>query len=214
MLGGVPMTVNKETLLNTRQKQILKYIKETLRTKGYPPSVREIGEAVGLSSSSTVHSYLSKLEALGFIRRDPTKPRAIDVLDEAPWRQKNITPVPLVGRVTAGTPILAVENIEETYPLPTELVGNDDVFMLTVQGDSMIEAGILDGDYILIRSQNTARNGDIVVALIDEEEATVKRFFKEKDCIRLQPENPAMEPIYSRQVTILGKVIGVFRRLQ
>ncbi|WP_434133064.1 transcriptional repressor LexA [Sporomusa sphaeroides] len=208
------MTVNKETLLNTRQKQILKYIKETLRTKGYPPSVREIGEAVGLSSSSTVHSYLSKLEALGFIRRDPTKPRAIDVLDEAPWRQKNITPVPLVGRVTAGTPILAVENIEETYPLPTELVGNDDVFMLTVQGDSMIEAGILDGDYILIRSQNTARNGDIVVALIDEEEATVKRFFKEKDCIRLQPENPAMEPIYSRQVTILGKVIGVFRRLQ
>ncbi|HML34355.1 MULTISPECIES: transcriptional repressor LexA [Sporomusa] len=208
------MTVNKETLLNTRQKQILKYIKETLRTKGYPPSVREIGEAVGLSSSSTVHSYLSKLEALGFIRRDPTKPRAIDVLDEAPWRQKNITPVPLVGRVTAGTPILAVENIEETYPLPTELIGNDDVFMLTVQGDSMIEAGILDGDYILIRSQNTARNGDIVVALIDEEEATVKRFFKEKDCIRLQPENPAMEPIYSRQVTILGKVIGVFRRLQ
>ncbi|CVK19670.1 transcriptional repressor LexA [Sporomusa sphaeroides] len=208
------MTVNKETLLNTRQKQILKYIKETLRTKGYPPSVREIGEAVGLSSSSTVHSYLSKLEALGFIRRDPTKPRAIDVLDEAPWRQKNITPVPLVGRVTAGTPILAVENIEETYPLPTELVGNDDVFMLTVQGDSMIEAGILDGDYILIRSQNTARNGDIIVALIDEEEATVKRFFKEKDCIRLQPENPAMEPIYSRQVTILGKVIGVFRRLQ
>ena len=208
------MTVNKETLLNTRQKQILKYIKETLRTKGYPPSVREIGEAVGISSSSTVHSYLSKLEALGFIRRDPTKPRAIDVLDEAPWRQKNITPVPLVGRVTAGTPILAVENIEETYPLPTELVGNDDVFMLTVQGDSMIEAGILDGDYILIRSQNTARNGDIIVALIDEEEATVKRFFKEKDCIRLQPENPAMEPIYSRQVTILGKVIGVFRRLQ
>jgi repressor LexA len=208
------MTVNKETLLNTRQKQILKYIKETLRTKGYPPSVREIGEAVGLSSSSTVHSYLSKLEALGFIRRDPTKPRAIDVLDEAPWRQKNITPVPLVGRVTAGTPILAVENIEETYPLPTELIGNDDVFMLTVQGDSMIEAGILDGDYILIRSQNTARNGDIVVALIDEEEATVKRFFKEKDYIRLQPENPAMEPIYSRQVTILGKVIGVFRRLQ
>lgn len=208
------MTVNKETLLNTRQKQILKYIKETLRSKGYPPSVREIGEAVGLSSSSTVHSYLSKLEALGFIRRDPTKPRAIDVLDEAPWRQKQITPVPLVGRVTAGKPILAVENIEETYPLPTELVGNDDVFMLTVQGDSMIDAGILDGDYILVRGQNTARNGDIVVALIDEEEATVKRFFKEKDYIRLQPENPTMEPIFSRQVTILGKVIGVFRRLQ
>ena len=208
------MSVNKETLLNTRQKQILKYIKETLRIKGYPPSVREIGEAVGLSSSSTVHSYLSKLEEMGFIRRDPTKPRAIDVLDEAPWRQKQITPVPLVGRVTAGKPILAVENVEETYPLPTELVGDDDVFMLTVQGDSMIEAGILDGDYILIRSQNTARNGDIVVALVDEEEATVKRFFKEKDYIRLQPENPTMDPIYSREVTILGKVIGVFRRLQ
>lgn len=207
------MSINKEALLNTRQKQILKYIKETLRIKGYPPSVREIGVAVGLSSSSTVHSYLSKLEKMGFIRRDPTKPRAIDVLDEAPWRQKEITPVPLVGRVTAGKPILAVENIEETYPLPAELVGHDDVFMLTVQGDSMIEAGILDGDYILIRSQNTARNGDIVVALVEEDEATVKRFFKEKDYIRLQPENPTMEPIYSRNVTILGKVIGVFRRL-
>ena len=208
------MSVDKETLLNTRQKQILQYIKDTLRLKGYTPSVREIGEAVGLSSSSTVHSYLSKLEEMGFIRRDPTKPRAIDVLDEAPWRQKQITPVPLVGKVTAGTPILAVENIEETYPLPTELVGNDDVFMLTVQGDSMIDAGILDGDYVLVRSQNTARNGDIIVALIDEEEATVKRFFREKDSIRLQPENPNLKPIYSRNVVILGKVIGVFRKLQ
>ncbi|WP_371369812.1 transcriptional repressor LexA [Sporomusa rhizae] len=205
--------MNKETLLNTRQKQILQYIKETLRSKGYPPSVREIGEAVGLSSSSTVHSYLSKLEKLGFIRRDPTKPRAIDLLEEAPWRQKEITPVPLVGKVTAGKPILAVENVEETYPLPTELIGNDDVFMLTVQGDSMIDAGILDGDYILVRSQNTARNGDIIVALVDEEEATVKRFFKEKDYIRLQPENTSMDPIFSRNVAILGKVIGVFRRL-
>lgn len=207
------LSINKETLLNTRQKQILQYIKETLRSKGYPPSVREIGEAVGLSSSSTVHSYLSKLEKLGFIRRDPTKPRAIDLLDEAPWRQKEITPVPLVGKVTAGKPILAVENVEETYPLPTELIGNDDVFMLTVQGDSMIDAGILDGDYILVRNQNTARNGDIIVALVDEEEATVKRFFKEKDYIRLQPENTSMDPIFSRNVAILGKVIGVFRRL-
>lgn len=205
---------NKEELLNTRQKQILEYIKTNLRIKGYPPSVREIGEAVGLSSSSTVHSYLSKLEDMGFIRRDPTKPRAIDVLDEAPWRQKQMTPVPLVGRVTAGKPILAVEHIEETYPLPTELVGDNDVFMLTVQGDSMIEAGILDGDYVLVCSQNTARNGDIVVALIDEEEATVKRFYKEKDYIRLQPENSTMDPICSRNVSILGKVIGVFRRLQ
>lgn len=206
--------INKEELLNTRQKQILKYIKATLRSKGYPPSVREIGEAVGLSSSSTVHSYLSKLETMGFIRRDPTKPRAIDVLDEAPWRQKQITPVPLVGRVTAGEPILAVENIEETYPFPTELVGDSDVFMLAVKGNSMIEAGILDGDYVLVHGQNTARNGDIVVALIDEEEATVKRFFKEKDYIRLQPENPTMEPIYSRNVSILGKVTGLFRKLQ
>ncbi|SDD43034.1 LexA repressor [Sporomusa acidovorans DSM 3132] len=210
----IHISINKEALLNTRQKQILEYIKTNLRIKGYPPSVREIGEAVGLSSSSTVHSYLSKLEDMGFIRRDPTKPRAIDVLDEAPWRQKQMTPVPLVGRVTAGKPILAVEHIEETYPLPTELVGDNDVFMLTVQGDSMIEAGILDGDYVLVCSQNTARNGDIVVALIDEEEATVKRFYKEKDYIRLQPENSTMDPICSRNVSILGKVIGVFRRLQ
>lgn len=209
------MTVNKELLLNARQKQILTHIKESLRSKGYPPSVREIGEAVGLSSSSTVHSYLSKLEEMGFIRRDPTKPRAIDVLDEAPWRQKQVTPVPHVGRVTAGKPILAVENIEETYPLPTELIGDQDgVFMLTVQGSSMIDAGILDGDYVLVRSQNTARNGEIVVALIDEEEATVKRFFKEKDCIRLQPENTTLEPIYSRNVQVMGIVIGVFRVLQ
>ena len=207
------MNINKELLLNPRQRQILKYIKDTLRNKGYPPSVREIGEAVGLSSSSTVHSYLSKLEEMGFIRRDPTKPRAIDVLDEAPWRQKQITPVPLVGRVTAGQPILAVENIEETYPLPAELIGNDDVFMLAVQGNSMIEAGILDGDYVVVRNQSTARNGDIIVALVDEEEATVKRFFKERDSIRLQPENSSMEPIYSRNVQILGKVIAVFRRL-
>lgn len=203
----------KVSLLSSRQKQILGYIKDTLRAKGYPPSVREIGEAVGLSSSSTVHSHLAKLEELGFIHRDPTKPRAIDVLDEAPWRQKAVTPVPLVGRVTAGQPILAVENIEETYPLPTELVGDENVFMLTVQGDSMINAGILDGDFILVRDQDTARNGEIVVALVDEEEATVKRFFKEKDTFRLQPENSFMEPIYSRNVAIIGKVIGVFRRI-
>lgn len=203
----------KEGFLSTRQREILNYIKDMVRAKGYPPSVREIGEAVGLSSSSTVHSHLAKLEELGFIRRDPTKPRAIDVLDEAPWRQKAMTPVPLVGRVTAGQPILAVENIEETYPLPTELVGDENVFMLTVQGESMINAGILDGDYVLVRDQDTARNGEIVVALVDNEEATVKRFFREKDCIRLQPENSFMEPIYSRNVAILGKVIGVFRRI-
>jgi len=204
--------VNKECLINNRQKQILKHIKDTLRSKGYPPSVREIGEAVGLSSSSTVHGHLAKLEELGFIKRDPTKPRAIDVLDEAPWRQKSLTPIPLIGKVTAGQPILAIENIEETYPLPTELVGEAETFMLTVQGDSMINAGILDGDLIIVRVQRSANNGDIIVAMIDEE-ATVKRFYKEHDRIRLQPENPAYEPIFSRDVTILGKVIGVFRLL-
>lgn len=204
---------NKDRVLSSRQKEILEYIKDTLRAKGYPPSVREIGEAVGLSSSSTVHSHLARLEECGFIRRDPTKPRAIDVLDEAPWRQKAVTPVPLVGRVTAGQPILAVENIEETYPMPTELVGDANVFMLTVQGESMVNAGIYDGDYVLVRDQDTARNGEIVVALVGDEEATVKRFFKEKDTVRLQPENDFMEPIYSRDVTILGKVIGVFRRI-
>lgn len=206
--------VNKETLLTDRQKQILSYIKDMLHAKGYPPSVREIGTAVGLRSSSTVHNHLIKLEELGFVRRDPTKPRALEVLGEAAWRQKSFVPVPLVGRVTAGQPILALENIEETFPLPTSLVGNDEeIFMLTVQGDSMINAGILDGDYVLVRKQNTANNGDIVVALIDKEEATVKRFFKEKDRIRLQPENDAIAPIYSRNVAILGKVIGVFRMI-
>jgi len=206
--------MNKETLLTDRQKQILSYIKDMLHAKGYPPSVREIGTAVGLRSSSTVHNHLIKLEELGFVRRDPTKPRALEVLGEAAWRQKSFVPVPLVGRVTAGQPILALENIEETFPLPTSLVGNDEeIFMLTVQGDSMINAGILDGDYVLVRKQNTANNGDIVVALIDKEEATVKRFFKEKDRIRLQPENDAIAPIYSRNVAILGKVIGVFRMI-
>ncbi len=206
--------MDKELLLNTRQKQILAYIKDTLRIKGYPPSVREIGEAVGLSSSSTVHGYLSKLEEMGFIKRDPTKPRAIDVLDDVPWRQKALTAVPLVGHVTAGQPILAVENIEDTYPLPSELIGNhDDIFMLVIQGNSMINAGIFDGDYVLVREQNTANNGDIIVALIDDEEATVKRFFKEKDHVRLQPENDSMSPIFSKNVSILGKVIGVFRLL-
>ena len=204
----------KERLLGKRQKQILEFIRETLRTKGYPPSVREIGEAVGLKSSSTVHMHLTKLEELGFIKRDPIKTRAIVLAEEAPsWREKSMVPVPLVGRVTAGQPILAVENIEETYPLPLELVGHDKVFMLAVKGDSMVEAGILDGDYVLVREQNTANNGDIVVALINGEEATVKRFFKEPDVIRLQPENSAMEQIYSRDVQILGKVIGVLRRL-
>jgi len=206
--------LDKESLLTARQKQILAYIKDTLRAKGYPPSVREIGAAVDLRSSSTVHSHLTKLEEMGFLRRDPTKPRALEVLGETSWRQEDFVSVPLVGRVTAGQPILAVENIEETYPLPSSLIGsNEDVFMLTVQGESMINAGIFDGDYVLVRKQKNAANHDIVVALLDKEEATVKRFFKESDRIRLQPENDFMSPIYSRNVMILGKVIGVFRRL-
>lgn len=207
--------MNKERTLTARQQQIFDYIREVLHAKGYPPSVREIGEAVGLSSSSTVHSHLAKLEEIGLIRRDPTKPRAIDILEETPWRQQQqLVSVPLIGRVTAGQPILAVENIEETYPLPRDLVGTQDsVFMLVVEGSSMVNAGIYDGDYIMVREQNTANNGDIVVALIEREEATVKRFFREKNCIRLQPENETMAPIYAQDVEVLGKVIGVFRRL-
>lgn len=197
---------------NERQKKVLNFIKEFLREKGYPPSVREIGKAVGLKSSSTVHGYLARLEDEGFIKRDPTKPRAIDLLEEKPW-DKTVS-VPLVGRVTAGIPILAEENIQDVFAFPQSLVGTrDKTFMLKVQGESMINAGIFDGDYILVRQQNTANNNDIVVALINEESATVKRFFKEKDCIRLQPENDTMKPFYEKQVAVLGKVIGVYRQM-
>lgn len=205
--------MNKELALNKRQQDILRFIKDCLIKYGYPPSVREIGKAVGLKSSSTVHGHLSKLEQFGFIRRDPTKPRAIDILSEKPW--KKMISVPLVGSVTAGIPILANENIEDVFTFPENLLGTREaVFMLTVQGESMIKAGIYNGDYIMVRQQNTAGNGDIVVALINEETATVKRFFKEKDIVRLQPENDAMEPIYEKNVTILGKVVGVFRKLR
>lgn len=204
--------MNKEALLNKRQQEIFAYIKEALLKNGYPPSVREIGKAVGLKSSSTVHGHLAKIEELGLIKRDPTKPRAIDLLDEKPWT-KSMLSVPLVGHVTAGQPILATENIEEVYPLPESLIGTrDTVFMLEVEGTSMINAGIFDGDYIVVREQDTANNGDIVVAMIENESATVKRFFKEPDTIRLQPENDTLQPIYSRDVAILGKVIGVYRK--
>ena len=200
--------------LSQRQTNILEFIKEEIRRKGYPPSVREIGEAVGLLSSSTVHGHLQTLEDKGYIRRDPTKPRAIEILDSSSDVIENnkVVHVPIIGRVTAGQPILAVENAEGSFPLPAELVTEDNVFMLRVQGESMIEAGILDGDLIIVRQQNDARNGEIVVALIGEE-ATVKRFFKERTLIRLQPENSSMEPIYSQDVSILGKVVGVFRTL-
>ncbi len=201
--------------LSLRQTNILEFIKQEIRKKGYPPAVREIGEAVGLLSSSTVHGHLQTLEDKGYIRRDPTKPRAIEILDSSSdiLEAKKVVHIPVIGRVTAGQPILAVENIEGTFPLPADLVRQDNVFMLKVQGESMINAGILDGDFIIVRQQNEARNGEIVVALIGDE-ATVKRFYKERTLIRLQPENPAMEPIYSQDVSILGKVVGVFRTLQ
>ncbi|MFA6807998.1 MAG: transcriptional repressor LexA [Eubacteriales bacterium] len=197
--------------LTNRQSQILDIIKNKIATNGYPPSVREIGEAVGLTSSSTVHNHLTSLEQKGYIRRDPTKPRAIEILNSfSDVNTRRIVNVPIVGQVTAGEPILAVENIEDYFPVPADMVKNDTVFMLNVKGESMIEAGILDGDLIIVRQQNSANNGDIIVALLDEK-ATVKRFFKEKDIIRLQPENSSMAPIYSQNVSVLGKVIGVFR---
>lgn len=205
------------TKLSKRQQDILDFIKEEVRQKGYPPSVREIGEAVGLASSSTVHGHLSRLESKGLIRRDPTKPRAIEILDieEANNIPKtNVVNVPLLGKVTAGLPITAIENIEEYFPLPENMVPHDvHVFMLEIMGESMIEAGIHDGDYVIVKQQSNANNGDIVVAMTEDDEATVKRFFKEPDYIRLQPENSNMEPIILRDVTILGKVIGLYRQI-
>jgi repressor LexA len=203
--------------LSKRQQDILEFIKEEVKLKGYPPSVREIGEAVGLASSSTVHGHLARLESKGLIRRDPTKPRAIEILDmsdDAHIPKYEIVNVPIVGKVTAGQPITAIENIEEYFPLPERLAPADEqVFMLEIMGDSMIEAGILDGDYVIVRQQSTANNGEIVVAMTEEDEATVKRFFKEKDFIRLQPENSSLEPIILKNVSILGKVIGVYRNI-
>lgn len=198
--------------LSAKQLQILEYMKSEVREKGYPPSVREICEAVGLKSTSTVHGHLSRLEKKGLIRRDPTKPRAIEILAhnyDVPKRE--LVNVPIVGNITAGVPILAVENIENTFPIPVDYVHNDEVFMLKVRGESMIEAGIFDKDLVLVRQQKDAKDGDIVVALI-EDYATVKTFYKEKDYIRLQPENVSMSPIMVRDVTILGKVIGLFRK--
>lgn len=204
------------TKLSKRQQDILDFIKSEVRQKGYPPSVREIGEAVGLASSSTVHGHLARLESKGLIRRDPTKPRAIEILDnnQSDIPKGKVINVPIVGKVTAGLPITAVENVEEFFPLPENLAPADEqLFMLEVMGESMIEAAILDGDYVIVRQQNTANNGDIVVAMTEEDEATVKRFFKEKDYFRLQPENSTMEPIILRNVSILGKVIGVYRHI-
>ena len=205
--------MKKDTSISLKQQQILAVIQSAIKAKGYPPSVREIGEAVGLKSPSTVHMHLNKLEQLGEIRRESEKNRAIDVVGSSTLRNAPMTMVPLVGRVTAGQPILATENIEDSFPFPADLVGQEDVFMLKVDGESMIQAGIFDGDYLIVRDQDSARNGDIVVALVDGEEATVKRFFHEKDRVRLQPENDRMDPIYSRDVAVLGKVIGVYRKM-
>ncbi len=203
--------------LSKRQQDILDFIKDEVRQKGYPPSVREIGLAVGLASSSTVHGHLARLESKGLIRRDPTKPRAIEILDldgATNIPDYKIVNVPIVGKVTAGLPITAIENVEEYFPLPERLAPADEqVFMLEIMGESMIEAGILDGDYVIVKQQNTANNGEIIVAMTEDDEATVKRFFKEKDYIRLQPENATMEPIILRNITILGKVIGVYRNI-
>ncbi|NGZ74482.1 transcriptional repressor LexA [Saccharibacillus alkalitolerans] len=202
--------------ISVRQQAILEFIRTEVKSKGYPPSVREIGEAVGLASSSTVHGHLDRLEKKGLIRRDPTKPRAIELLGMEESESSNlfastIRRVPVVGKVTAGVPITATENIEDYFPLPQTMVGEDQVFMLSVVGDSMIEAGINSGDYVVVRQQQTANNGDIVVAMTEEDEATVKTFYKEKDHIRLQPENPTYEPLRLTHVTILGKVVGLFR---
>lgn len=203
--------------LTARQQEILDYIKKEVQKKGYPPSVREIGEAVGLSSSSSVHAHLEKLEEMGYLRRDPTKPRAIEVLtDDASLGSfdgvKNLQYVPIVGAVTAGAPILAEQNIQEYFPLPKDFSRSEEVFMLKVRGDSMINAGIFDGDMVIVNKEPVAKNGDIVVALLGDE-ATVKRFYKETTRVRLQPENEKYEPILSPDVQILGKVVGLIRRI-
>ena len=197
------------TKLSKRQQDILNYIKQEVKEKGYPPSVREIGEAVGLASSSTVHGHLSRLESKGLIRRDPTKPRALEIVDSV--IKKEMINVPIIGKVTAGLPILANENIEDSFPLPLDYVKhNNDLFMLKVSGSSMIKAGILDGDLAIIEKTQTASNGDKIVALI-ENEATLKTFYRENDHIRLQPENDEMEPIIVDNCSILGKLIGIYR---
>ena len=209
--------------LNKREKDILEFIEDQVNKNGYPPSVREIGKAIGLSSTATVHSYLAKLEEKGFIKKESQKGRTLKLLKNKKGKSKEIenkdyylekelVKVPILGKITAGEPILAVENVVDTFPIPVDFIGNSESFMLIVRGESMIEAGILSGDYILVKKQNTANNGEMVVALIGEE-ATVKTFYKEKDHIRLQPENSNMDPIIVPNCEILGKVIGVFRKM-
>ena len=210
--------------LNRREKAILKFIEKQVKLNGYPPSVREIGKAVGLKSTATVHGYIASLEKKGFVKKESQKGRTLKLLkgglEEDPnqetfkeaYTSKEMLDVPVIGKITAGAPILAVENVTDTFPIPIDFVGNSESFMLTVRGTSMIEAGILDGDYILVKKQNVANNGEIVVALIDDE-ATVKTFYKENGHIRLQPENSTMDPIIVPNCEILGKVKGVFRKM-
>lgn len=199
--------------LSKRQSEILKYIKSCIINKGYPPSVREIGAAVGLSSSSSVHSNLEALEKKGYIRKSPNKSRTIEVVDEDfSYKKNNTVNIPLLGEVAAGQPIFAQENISDYFPVPAQLLPKADAFMLTVHGDSMINAGIYDGDCIIVAKQTSAQDGDIVVVLL-EDSATVKTFYKEKEFIRLQPENDTMEPILVKEAVILGKVAGLFRKI-
>jgi repressor LexA len=205
--------------ISARQREILDLILRTVRERGYPPSVREIGEAVGLNSPSTVHSHLSALVKAGYLRRDPSKPRAIEVTApgraQPDLRRAPVRDVPLLGRIAAGSPILAEEDIEDILPLPTRIVGNDPVFMLRVRGDSMVEAGIFDGDLVVVRRQADADDGDIVAALIDGEEATVKRLRRGGGQVTLLPENPAYEPmVFTQGVQLLGRVVAVLRRLR
>ncbi len=197
--------------ITEKQSQILEYIKSEILNKGYPPSVRDICQAVNLKSTSSVHSHLETLEKNGYIRRDPTKPRTIEIIDDNfNLVRREVVNVPMVGTVAAGQPILAIENIDSYFPIPAEYMPNEETFMLKVKGESMINAGILEGDHILVKRQNYAKNGDMVVALVDDS-ATVKTFYKEDGHIRLQPENDYMEPIILPDVEIIGKVFGVFR---
>jgi repressor LexA len=198
--------------LTKRQQEIFDFIRQYSSRHGYPPTVRDIGKAIGLTSSSTVHAHLANLEKLGLVRRDPTKPRALELLGEAARKLAGPAGLPVVGRVAAGSPILAEENIEDYVEVPPIAGGEEGEYVLRVRGESMKDAGILDGDYVIVHRQETADNGEIVVALVGEE-ATVKRYFRESDHIRLQPENSAMEPIRTREAAVLGKVVGVCRRV-
>ncbi|PKM77717.1 MAG: repressor LexA [Firmicutes bacterium HGW-Firmicutes-15] len=206
--------MNSSNDLNHRQKLILDFIQERIQTKGYPPSVREIGQAVGLKSSSTVHAHLVKLEEKGYVKKDPSKPRSIIPvnMEKLPASDFSTISLPVVGNVAAGTPILATENIEAYFPVPVDFVGSGNHYILHVKGDSMIEAGILDGDYLIVREQSNASNGEIIVAML-EDEATVKRYYKRDQYIELRPENSSMEPIISSEIAILGKVTGLLRHM-